>query len=39
MRKNFDFTFDARQRWSQMRQRFAIPLTLVKGVDKYDGNF
>ena len=36
---NFDFFFDARQRWSQMNQCFAIPLTLIKVVVKYAGNF
>ena len=35
---NFDFSFDARQRWSQMNQCFAIPLTLIKVVVKYAGN-
>ena len=34
----FDFTFDARQRQSQMHQRLAISLTLVKDVVKYAGN-
>lgn len=39
MSKNFDITFEARQRWNQMRRRFAIPLILVNGVVQYDGNF
>lgn len=39
MSKNFDITFEARQRWNQMRQRFAIPLILVNGVIQYAGNF
>ena len=30
---------DARQRWSQMNQFFAIPLTLIKVVVKCAGNF
>lgn len=39
MSKNFDITFEARQRWNQMRQRFAVPLILVNGVVQYAGNF
>ena len=39
MSKNFDITFEARQRWNQMRQRYAIPLILVNGVVQYAGNF
>ena len=38
MINNFDFTFDARQRWSQMNQHFAILLT-CQTCDKYAGNF
>ena len=33
------FTFDARQRWSQICDDFAIPFILVKGVVKYANNF
>ena len=39
MSKNFDITFEARQRSNQMRQRFAVPLILVNGVVQYAGNF